>query len=197
MEDKNGNIIEEWISGKEAHIIRGLLAGEKYTLHEDLAPIGYATASDVTFTVNADGTPTKVTMKDEITKVDISKVDATNEKEIEGAKLTLTDKETGQIIETWTSKKEPHRIEGLEVRKTYILHEDLAPAGYEVASDVEFTIADTGEVQKVIMKDQPKTTVVKTGDNSQTGLYLAVMTMAGIAIFITAKLKKKDGDISE
>lgn len=198
LKDKNGNIIEEWISGKEAHIIRGLLAGEKYTLHEDLAPIGYATASDVTFTVNADGTPTKVTMKDEITKVDISKVDATNQKEIEGAKLTLTDKETGKVVESWTSKKEPHRIEGLEVGKVYILHEDLAPAGYEVASDVEFTITDTGEVQKVVMKDQPKTTVVKTGDNSQTGLYLAVMAMAGIAVLvISRKSKKKDGDMSE
>lgn len=197
LKDKNGNIIEEWVSGKEPHIIRGLLVGEEYTLHEDLAPIGYATASDVTFTVNADGTPTKVTMKDEITKVDVSKVDATNEKEIEGAKLTLTDKETGKVVESWTSGKTPHRIEGLEVGKTYNLHEDLAPVGYEVASDVEFTIADTGKVQKVIMKDQPKTTVVKTGDNSQTGLYLAVMTMAGIAIFITAKLKKKDGDMSE
>lgn len=195
--DKEGNLVETWISGNEPHIIRGLLVNEEYTLHEDLAPIGYATASDVTFTVNADGTPTKVTMKDEITKVDISKVDATNEKEIEGAKLTLTDKETGKVVESWTSGKTPHRIEGLKVGKTYNLHENLAPAGYEVASDVEFTIADTGKVQKVIMKDQPKTTVVKTGDNSQTGLYLAVMAMAGIAIFITAKLKKKDGDMNE
>ena len=175
-----------------------MLVNEEYTLHEDLAPIGYATASDVTFTVNADGTPTKVTMKDEITKVDISKVDATNEKEIEGAKLTLTDKETGEVIEQWTSEKEPHRIEGLEVGKIYILHEDLAPAGYEVASDVEFTIADTGEVQKVVMKDQPKATVVKTGDDSQTGLYLAVMAMAGIAtLVILRKSKKKDGDMNE
>ncbi len=198
LKDKNENIIEEWVSGKESHIIRGLLIGEEYTLHEDLAPIGYATASDVTFTVNADGTPTKVTMKDEITKVDISKVDATNEKEIEGAKLSLTDKETGEIVKQWTSKKEPHRIEGLEVGKTYILHEDLAPVGYEVASDVEFTIADTGEVQKVVMKDQPKTTVVKTGDDSQTGLYQAVMAMAGITVLvISKKSKKKDGDMNE
>lgn len=198
LKDKNENIIEEWVSGKESHIIRGLLIGEEYTLHEDLAPIGYATASDVTFTVNADGTPTKVTMKDEITKVDVSKVDATNEKEIEGAKLSLTDKETGEIVEQWTSKKEPHRIERLEVGKTYILHEDLAPVGYEVTSDVEFTIADTGEVQKVVMKDQPKTTVVKTGDDSQTGLYLAVMAMAGIAtLVILRKSKKKDGDMNE
>ncbi len=196
--DKEGNLVETWISGNEPHIIRGLLVNEEYTLHEDLAPIGYATASDVTFTVNADGTPTKVTMKDEITKVDISKVDVTNEKEIEGAKLTLTDKETGEVIEQWTSEKEPHRIEGLEVGKIYILHEDLAPVGYEVASDVEFTIADTGEVQKVVMKDQPKATVVKTGDDSQTGLYLAVMAMAGIAtLVILRKSKKKDGDMNE
>ena len=112
-------------------------------------------------------------------------------------KLTLTDKETGKVVESWTSKKEPHRIEGLEVGKVYILHEDLAPAGYEVASDVEFTIADTGEVQKVVMKDQPKTTVVKTGDNSQTGLYLAVMAMAGIAVLVISRKSKKDGDMNE
>src|SRR5699024_8135976 len=196
--DKNGNLVETWVSENEPHIIRGLLVNEEYTLHEDLAPIGYATASDVTFTVNADGTPTKVTMKDEITKVDISKVDATNEKEIEGAKLTLTDKETGEVIEQWTSEKEPHRIEGLEVGKIYILHEDLAPEGYEVDSDVEFTSAETGEVEKVVMKDQPKATVVKTGDDSQTGLYLAVMAMAGIAtLVILRKSKKKDGDMNE
>ena len=59
LKDKDGNIVEEWVSGKESHIIRGLLVGEEYTLHEDLSPIGYATASDVTFTVNADGTQQK------------------------------------------------------------------------------------------------------------------------------------------
>ncbi len=191
LKDKDGNVVEEWVSGKETHIIRGLLVNEEYTLHEDLAPVGYATASDVTFTVNSDGTVTKVMMKDEITKVDISKVDATNEKEIEGAKLTVTDKETSQVIETWTSKKEPHRIEGLEVGKTYILHEDLAPAGYEVASDVEFTIADTGEVQKVTMKDEHKPVIVKTGDNSQIGLYAAMIAVAGIGIVTVLKLRKK------
>ncbi len=89
-------------------IIRGLVSGKKYILHEDLAPLGYATASDVTFTVNEDGSVTKVKMKDEITKVDISKVDATTGKEIEGAKLTLKDKETGEVVESWISGKEPH-----------------------------------------------------------------------------------------
>lgn len=191
LKDKFGNIIEEWVSGKESHIIRGLLVNEEYTLHEDLAPVGYATSSDVTFTVNGDGSTTKAIMKDEITKVDISKVDATHGQEIEGAKLTLTDKETGKVIETWTSQKNPHRIAGLEVGKTYILHENLAPVGYEVANDVEFTIEDTGKVQTVVMKDEVKPLIVNTGDNHRIELYFSVLA---IATLILLCIRKKSED---
>ena len=106
--DKDNNLIEEWVSTDEPHIIRGLKINEEYRLHEDLAPLGYATASDITFTVEDDGKITQVIMKDEIIKIDISKVDATTGEEIEGAKLTLTDKETGEVIDSWTSAREPH-----------------------------------------------------------------------------------------
>ena len=189
--DEDGNLVEEWTSTKDVHIIRGLVSGKKYILHEDLAPLGYATASDVTFTVNEDGSVTKVKMKDEITKVDISKVDATTGKEIEGAKLTLKDKETGEVVESWTSGKEPHRIEGLTVSKTYVLHEDLAPAGYNVASDVEFTISDTGEVQKVVMKDEAKPVVVKTGDDTDYKSLSALLIASGLLIAaVICKIKR-------
>lgn len=193
LRDEEGNLMEEWTSTKDVHIIRGLISGKKYILHEDLAPLGYATASDVTFTVNEDGSVTKVKMKDEITKVDISKVDATTGKEIEGAKLTLKDKETGEVVESWTSGKEPHRIEGLTVSKTYVLHEDLAPAGYNVASDVEFTISDTGEVQKVVMKDEAKPVVVKTGDDSNISFYVA-MGMFALGLIVCFYAKRKYGE---
>ena len=132
-------------------------------------------------------------MKDEITKVDISKVDETTGKEIEGAKLTLKDKETGEVVESWTSGKEPHRIEGLTVSKTYVLHEDLAPAGYNVASDVEFTISDTGEVQKVVMKDEAKPVVVKTGDDSNISFYVA-MGMFALGLIVCFYAKRKYGE---
>lgn len=193
LRDEDGNLVEEWTSTKDVHIIRGLVSGKKYILHEDLAPLGYATASDVTFTVNEDGSVTKVKMKDEITKVDISKVDATTGKEIEGAKLTLKDKETGEVVESWTSGKEPHRIEGLTVSKTYVLHEDLAPAGYNVASDIEFTISDTGEVQKVVMKDEAKPVVVKTGDDSNMSFYIA-MGMFALGLIVCLYAKRKYGE---
>ncbi|WP_372587469.1 SpaA isopeptide-forming pilin-related protein [Thomasclavelia ramosa] len=194
--DKNNNLIEEWISTNEPHIIRGLKINEEYRLHEDLAPLGYATASDITFIVT-DDTVTKVTMKDEITKIDISKVDATTNEEIEGAKLTVTDKETGEVVDSWTSVKESHRIAGLAVGKTYILHEELAPQGYLIANDVEFTVLDSGEVQKVVMKDELAPVVVQTGDSSCIELYaiLAVLSLGTAALYI--HLKKKKGNNSD
>ena len=194
--DKDNNLIEKWISTDEPHIIRGLKINEEYRLHEDLAPLGYATASDITFTVT-DDTVTKVTMEDEITKIDISKVDATTGEEIEGAKLTVTDKETGEVIDSWISVKEPHRITGLVVGKTYILHEESAPQGYLVASDVEFTALDSGEVQKVVMKDELAPVVVQTGDSSHVELYaiLAVLSLGVAALYI--HLKKKNSDDSD
>ena len=64
--DKDGNVIEEWVSTNEPHYIEAkLIAGEKYTLREITAPDGYNTAEDIEFTVNADGSVTEVTMKDE------------------------------------------------------------------------------------------------------------------------------------
>ena len=64
--DKDGNVVEEWVSGTEPHYIEAkLIAGEKYTLREITAPDGYNTAEDIEFTVNADGSVTEVTMKDE------------------------------------------------------------------------------------------------------------------------------------
>ncbi len=64
--DKDGNVIEEWVSANEPHYIEAkLIAGEKYTLREITAPDGYNTAEDIEFTVNADGSVTEVTMKDE------------------------------------------------------------------------------------------------------------------------------------
>ena len=50
-------------------------------------------------------------MKDDHTKIEITKTDITGEQEIEGAKLQVLDEE-GNIIEEWTSTKRtlPDRV---------------------------------------------------------------------------------------
>ena len=66
--DENGNVVEEWVSADEAHLVEGkLIAGKEYMLREIIAPDGYEIANEIKFTVNADGTVTEVVMYDEHT----------------------------------------------------------------------------------------------------------------------------------
>ncbi|WP_270555803.1 MULTISPECIES: LPXTG cell wall anchor domain-containing protein [Lachnospiraceae] len=151
LTDENGAVVEEWTSTKEPHIIKELVVGKSYTLTETKPADGYATAESITFTVENTVEIQKQVMEDDVTKVEISKTDITGDNEIEGAKLTITD-ENGNIVETWTSGKEPHYIEKLPIGK-YTLKEEQAPNGYVVSEEITFEVADTAEIQKVAMKD--------------------------------------------
>lgn len=151
LTDENGAVVEEWTSTKEPHIIKELVVGKSYTLTETKPADGYATAESITFTVENTVEIQKQVMEDDVTKVEISKTDITGDTEIEGAKLTIID-ENGNIVETWTSGKEPHYIEKLPIGK-YTLKEEQAPNGYVVSEEITFEVADTAEIQKVAMKD--------------------------------------------
>ena len=151
--DQDGKEVESWVTEEKPHYIEKLSVGE-YTLREVTAPDGYLRAEDVKFTMKDTGEIQKVAMKDDYTKVEISKQDITNSKEIPGAKLTIFDKD-GKEVESWVSEDKPHYIEKLPVGE-YTLREVTAPDGYEVAEDVKFTVAETGEIQTVVMKDAPK-----------------------------------------
>ena len=53
--DKDGKVVEEWVSDGKAHEIKGLNSGETYTLHEVTAPDGYTVAQDETFSIDENG----------------------------------------------------------------------------------------------------------------------------------------------
>ena len=143
-------------------------------------------------------------MKDDVTKVEISKTDISG-KELPGAKLTILDKD-GKTVESWTSEEKPHYIEMLPIGE-YTLREESAPDGYLIAEDVKFTVEDTGEIQKVVMKDETKPTETpvpenpttqvtdtpKTGDDTHMLLWilLAVAGMAGAVSAVWVVRKKK------
>ena len=179
VKDTKGNVLDEWTSGTDAHIIEGVLvSGGTYVLHEETAPDGYVLASDMQFTVNPDGTITTVSMKDDTTKVSITKKDITGENEIAGAALEVRDAD-GNVIDSWISDGTPHVISGILVAgATYTLHEVSAPDGYVVAKDAEFTVDAEGNVTSVTMLDDTtKVSITKydlTGENEIAGASLEV-----------------------
>ena len=206
--DENGEVVDEWVSGKEPHIIKELVVGQTYTMTEVLPAPGYVTAESIRFTVEDTAEVQKIEMKDDVTKVEISKTDIAG-KELPGAKLTILD-ENGEVVESWTSTEEPHYIEMLPIGK-YILHEESVPEGYLVAEDVVFEVKDTGEIQKVVMKDEaepeetPETpeTPTTTVDAPKTGDYTPIAALMiscglglagaiGAAAWMKARKKKQD-----
>lgn len=193
--DQDGNIVEEWISTKEPHVVYGLLEGT-YTLHEELPPYaeGYVSAEDIEFEIMEDGSVTKVEMKDTYSKVEISKTDLTTGKELEGAKLQILNKD-GEVLEEWVTDGKPHLVEKLPVGEELILREITAPEGYEIAEDVKFTLEDTMEVQKVEMKDArtPETpSVPQTGDDHWKPILLfALLGVSAAGLLATMFYKKR------
>ena len=119
LKDLDGRVLEQWISGDEPHRIETSLApGETYVLHEDLAPAGYAYASDLPFTVSETGITALVQIEDAPTCVRVTKRDITGEAEVPGARMQILDME-GRVLEQWISGEEPHEITGkLEAGQT-------------------------------------------------------------------------------
>lgn len=153
--------------------IYGLLHDREYTLTETKPADGFVTANDITFKlVESDDENAKtrvlikdgdafnenidnqVVMYDDTTKIEFSKTDITNGKELPGCHMQVTEKDTGKVMDEWVSSRQSHMIEGKHaVGKTYVLMETKPRDGYATATSIEFTVADDGKVQKVNMVD--------------------------------------------
>lgn len=84
--------------------------------------------------------------------VEVSKTDITTGKELKDAKLEILD-ENGEVYAAWTTDGTPYQINAIPAGD-YTLRETFAPYGYRIANEVEFTVEETGEIQKVAMNDE-------------------------------------------
>ena len=201
LKNYEGSEIENWESTTSVHVVRGLVVGNFYEIIEDYAPDGYAPLQNsIKFVLNADGSVTTckavtkdsnnnnvcdemstdeiLQIKNDVTKLDISKRDVTTGEEIVGAELKICTiaayEQDGKDCKpdkdewSWVSGEEPHRIEGLTIGK-YVLIETLPMEGYavemyindEATSAYEFEITESGplkiDVYNKLLKDVPKT----------------------------------------
>ena len=176
--DEDGNVVDQWTSTDKVHSIEGLVVGKTYTLSETVTAKDYVKATDIKFTVKNSSELETVTMKDK--QVSFTKTDVTGEKEVEGAEITVTDKETGKVVDKWTSTKESHFINGLEEGRTYILSETVSPEEYVKSTDIEFTVSKEKVNEKVNMKDkQVKISKLTVGGQEVTGALMQILDEDG------------------
>ena len=176
--DQHNNLVDQWISTSQPHVIEGLHRNTAYKLVEVSAPKGYVISSPITFTIQDHAQRQKIVMKDK--QVVVSKQAISGEKELPGAKLAVLD-DKGKVVDQWTSTNTPHYVSGLIEGKTYILRELEAPKGYVISGDVNFTVSQDKTMQKVVMKD--KQIVVSkqaiSGEKELPGAKLAVLDDKG------------------
>lgn len=176
--DGSQTLIDQWTSGSEPHSVR--LYPGRFLLRETIAPSGYAMSLDIPFTVSSDLSikldgntgsldGDTVIITDKPLTVKFAKVDAAGNP-LAGAVLTLTDKTAGEQVDRWTTTSEPHVItyqtesgKKLIAGHTYVLHEESAPDGYQLAADIEFVFNGDGTIPghgyyTVTMQDQPTAT---------------------------------------
>lgn len=156
---EKGTVIGTYKLSSDAKLsVKNLPMGAYYL--KEVSTIDGAVLSDTKYDVvfRQQDTTTKeyildMNIENETTAIEFSKTSITGDEELEGAKLTVLDK-NGKIIDSWTSTKETHKIEGLTAGNSYILKEEIAPDSFVKATDIEFTVENTNEIQKVTMIDK-------------------------------------------
>lgn len=97
---------------------------------------------------------------DNITRLNVNKLEKGARDRVKGAHMAIFEKETGKLVTEWISDGSTHEVArntddpnrgALNIDTVYILRELEAPKGYEKAADVEFVIhsddfSTTGEI---------------------------------------------------
>lgn len=129
-----------------------------YYVKEVVSPEGYVldtNSYDVDFTYQNQYTAVlkkEIAVKETPIIVQITKTDITTGKELKGAKLTILDRE-GNEYASWITDGTPYEIHAMPAGE-YTLVEESAPYGYMIAEKMDFTVKETGEIQKVKMSDE-------------------------------------------
>lgn len=137
--DKETNeIVDEWVSTNESHIVNYLVEGKEYIMKETSAPYGYQIAEEITFVM---GDNIKVTMKNNpiVKTLQLTKIDKET-KEIIKERFTFglyVDKECTQLIQQMDSNAKEGTVTFKDVRYgTYYIKEISAPNGYVLSDKV-------------------------------------------------------------
>lgn len=209
IKDETGNtvVVPEWTSSstapKEIPVLGTFIPDVVYTLIETTAPFGYEQAESIQFKFDASGnvfykkvsdsnfaslTGDTLVMKDAPVYMYISKVDMADSVEIAGAKLSITRKSDGQVMDSWTSQAgAPHPVKlvekGFVPDVEYVLTEITAPNGYEIAESITFKFDENGTIyvnqngvfqalngNAIVMKDARKGSVISIVKQDENGV---------------------------
>ena len=194
IKDSDSKVVDEWTSsckdGLDSHQI-GLQAGT-YTLTEEIAPSGYATAETIKFTIDKNGKVDKsLDMKDAPIEACFLKVSSDSEEGLVGAEFEIY-KEDGTLYDSFTTDYTATCFQYMPVG-TYKLKEIKAPEGYQLLEDeITINVKDTADRQVFEIENELK---VPTTDLDSSKLFVIVsilFTIFGLGLVGYYAYKKQN-----
>lgn len=204
--DKDGNIVDKWITDGTAHAVSGLDAGKEYIIKETKTPEGYMTAPDRTLVVSGEqNMDVEIKEQPVLTDIEVQKVDAQTKKVIRSKDFEFTmysDADCKNASTTVSADKNAGTATFKNLRYgTYYIKETKAPTGYLLSKEVKKVVVDdklenVGKTYSFIYQDTPMpTTGVKTGDGTDIQKFTALTGISGIVLLLCVILilrKKKN-----
>ena len=195
-------VIDQWTSDGTPHIIHGLIINHDYILHENLAPIGYAFAQDITFTLEKN--KQTITMVDELllTHIVIRKIDSSSKQLILSKDFSFglfSDQDCTHLLQDISSNTNEGTVTFHDLPfGTYYIKETKAPEGYQLSDEVITVVIDENleGVGETYTFDFENTAipipVVKTGDYTSMLPYffLSLASLIGLVFIFKKKLVK-------
>ena len=149
------------LSGTKTSIqVNAMGEGNTHFVVKEYQPTSSPSVSNMVISLNAsEAMASNTSLEIASSKVTISKIDASTQQPLAGAKLTLKDS-NGKVLSTWTSTINAHVFHNL-ASGTYTIEEVEAPNGYEKNTvATKFTISDNHYDIKVVIENQVKKSVV-------------------------------------
>lgn len=177
--DMNGDVVDEWTTGDEAHTVTGLVPGEKYILRETKTPSRYITIADTGFTAEAEGQTVELNAIDQQLTVGIVDVDDNYITDID---FEIVNKD-GMVVDRWTSDEDPYIVNNLQADRSYTIRQLNVNDGYMKAADRTFTINTEGK-DETIRFVNPQAFVSKTDvdGNPLEGAAMELKTFDGTLV---------------
>lgn len=197
IDKEEGDILEEWISVDEPHLIRGLQSGRTYILREVEAPRGYSLSPEIEFVLSDSEEVQSLVMRDDLTRVRLVKKDKDTGDKLPGVGFQIEDEEGRLQLFSWQEEEqawawaELFEAEGsslllsdekgeIEIRGLpqgrYQVREIRGPAGYvKLAEPVLLTVTawSDGDSPVLLILENVKTEVLLEKRDGATGLGLA------------------------
>ena len=191
--DKEGNLIDQWITDGKAHAVSHLEAGKEYILKETKTPRGYQTVTDTTFTVSGEeDLSLEIKEKPILVNIQVNKVDAKTKQLINDKDFEFTlykDPDCIYSMAAASSKDGSATFKDLRYG-TYYIKETKAPFGYHLSTEVKKVVIDENVKGDTYTFDYENTPIeiIQTGDPTNLLMIIGLGLVSMISIiFILIK----------